>query len=59
VRLLQQAGQQQQLEAAEEGEEEEDMVDVRNAETGELYGPRGKEPTRFGDWEIKGRCSDF
>lgn len=26
------------------------------AETG---GPKGPEPTRFGDWEKKGRCSDF
>jgi hypothetical protein len=25
----------------------------------EYGGPRGKEPTRFGDWEQKGRCSDF
>ncbi|NXX71789.1 SDHF4 factor, partial [Spizella passerina] len=22
-------------------------------------GPRGPEPTRFGDWERKGRCIDF
>ena len=22
-------------------------------------GPKGPEPTRFGDWEQKGRCSDF
>lgn len=22
-------------------------------------GPKGPEPTRFGDWERKGRCSDF
>ena len=26
------------------------------AETG---GPKGPEPTRFGDWERKGRVSDF
>ena len=26
------------------------------AETG---GPKGPEPTRYGDWERKGRCSDF
>lgn len=26
---------------------------------GEIGGPRGPEPTRFGDWEFKGRCSDF
>ena len=22
-------------------------------------GPKGLEPTRFGDWEKNGRCSDF
>lgn len=26
---------------------------------GEIGGPKGPEPTRFGDWEVKGRCSDF
>lgn len=26
---------------------------------GEVDGPRGPEPTRFGDWEKGGRCSDF
>ncbi|MBP7339523.1 MAG: DUF1674 domain-containing protein [Niveispirillum sp.] len=26
---------------------------------GEIGGPAGPEPTRFGDWEFKGRCSDF
>lgn len=31
----------------------------RNTLTGEIGGPRGKEPTRFGDWERKGRVSDF
>ena len=25
----------------------------------EIGGPKGAEPTRFGDWERKGRCSDF
>lgn len=25
----------------------------------EVGGPRGPEPTRFGDWERKGRCIDF
>jgi hypothetical protein len=25
----------------------------------EFGGPAGLEPTRFGDWEQKGRCSDF
>jgi hypothetical protein len=27
--------------------------------SGELGGPTGPEPTRFGDWEKKGRCIDF
>jgi len=25
----------------------------------EIGGPRGPEPTRYGDWEKNGRCSDF
>lgn len=25
----------------------------------EINGPKGPEPTRFGDWERKGRTSDF
>eukprot|EP00040_Diaphanoeca_grandis_P021039 m.111993 g.111993 ORF g.111993 m.111993 type:complete len:106 (-) comp28157_c3_seq1:61-378(-) len=30
-----------------------------NRKTGEIGGPKGPEPTRYGDWEQKGRCSDF
>ena len=30
-----------------------------NPETGEIGGPRGPEPTRYGDWEKGGRCYDF
>jgi hypothetical protein len=26
---------------------------------GEIGGPKGPEPTRYGDWEIGGRCTDF
>jgi hypothetical protein len=25
----------------------------------EIGGPKGLEPTRYGDWETAGRCSDF
>ena len=25
----------------------------------EVGGPKGKEPTRYGDWEKNGRCIDF
>ena len=31
----------------------------RPAQDGEVGGPRGPEPTRYGDWERKGRCIDF
>lgn len=29
------------------------------APTGETGGPDGPEPTRYGDWERNGRCTDF
>ncbi|XP_035734338.1 succinate dehydrogenase assembly factor 4, mitochondrial-like [Vespa mandarinia] len=33
--------------------------DNTNPKTGEINGPRGPEPTRYGDWERKGRVTDF
>ena len=33
--------------------------DNKNPETGEIGGPKGPEPTRYGDWERKGRVIDF
>ncbi|WP_348675787.1 DUF1674 domain-containing protein [uncultured Abyssibacter sp.] len=32
------------------------QTDTRPEEFG---GPKGPEPTRYGDWERKGRCVDF
>ena len=29
------------------------------ANANEEGGPTGSEPTRYGDWERRGRCSDF
>ena len=29
------------------------------AEPDERGGPKGPEPTRYGDWTVKGRCVDF
>ncbi|CAK7324154.1 unnamed protein product [Dovyalis caffra] len=43
----------------EEEEDDDDGGEYVNKETGEIGGPRGPEPTRFGDWERNGRCSDF
>lgn len=31
----------------------------RPQETAEHGGPKGEEPTRYGDWENKGICWDF
>ena len=25
----------------------------------EIGGPKGPDPTRYGDWEVNGRCVDF
>lgn len=41
-----------------ESDEDDDSLDI-NKQTGEIGGPKGPEPTRFGDWEKNGRCSDF
>ena len=36
------------------------MSDVGSPDkTIERGGPKGPEPTRFGDWENNGRCTDF
>uniref|UniRef100_M1AIJ8 Succinate dehydrogenase assembly factor 4, mitochondrial n=2 Tax=Solanum tuberosum TaxID=4113 RepID=M1AIJ8_SOLTU len=42
----------------EDDSDEEDTSNV-NKKTGEIGGPKGPEPTRYGDWERGGRCSDF
>jgi len=39
---------------------EPDPIDGRGREVEpESGGPKGKEPTRYGDWENKGICWDF
>ena len=44
--------------ALAEAAERRAAEDKRLAEA-EIGGPAGPEPTRYGDWEQKGRCSDF
>jgi hypothetical protein len=39
-----------------ESPESDEARDERPAEYG---GPKGKEPTRYGDWVKNGRCIDF
>jgi len=35
------------------------IADNQNARPREIGGVKGPEPTRYGDWEHKGRCYDF
>ena len=37
----------------------ENKPDESEQGTGEYGGPKGREPTRYGDWEKNGRCIDF
>ena len=34
-------------------------VDTQKPRPVEVGGPKGPEPTRYGDWEQAGRCTDF
>jgi hypothetical protein len=36
-----------------------EVTEVNGAKPREIGGPKGPEPTRFGDWERSGRCVDF
>lgn len=38
---------------------EPDEAAKQKARPPEFGGPPGPEPTRYGDWESKGRCIDF
>ena len=35
------------------------QVSATEAAPKETGGPKGLEPTRYGDWENNGRCTDF
>jgi hypothetical protein len=43
---------------AERPAPEADPVNAREGAP-EIGGPKGPEPTRYGDWERAGRCIDF
>ena len=38
---------------------DEDSGKQLNVTKGETGGPKGPDPTRYGDWERNGRCIDF
>jgi len=37
----------------------ETLSEKQTVKPKEIGGPKGPEPTRYGDWEKKGRCIDF
>lgn len=45
--------------ALKEAEERRAAQKKQAAHTEELGGPKGAEPTRYGDWERNGRAVDF
>ena len=42
-----------------ENDEDETRSGEQDNSPKEYGGPKGKEPTRYGDWEKNGRCIDF
>lgn len=47
------------LPPAEQNEPDQPQIDSKPIPVPEVHGPKGLEPTRYGDWERNGRCIDF
>ena len=45
--------------STQETSEQQAETSAINQKPVEVGGPKGPEPTRYGDWEKAGRCSDF
>ena len=45
--------------SVENRDDKVNKADINTPEPAEKGGPKGPEPTRFGDWESNGRCTDF
>ena len=45
--------------AVPESPPRESATPVSKPKPREIGGPKGPEPTRYGDWEKNGRCIDF
>jgi len=41
------------------GDEQSRAADAGQPPSKEIGGPSGPDPTRYGDWERRGRCIDF
>jgi len=48
-----------QKNAAADLDSDDEKPELPPARADEIGGPKGKEPTRYGDWEKGGRCTDF
>ena len=48
-----------EVQAVDTAMESEQAISETGSDETEHGGPKGLEPTRFGDWEKNGRCSDF
>jgi len=57
--LAQHRGQREEGGQPGDDDDDDDAGAQVNPDTGEVGGYQGKEATRFGDWEHKGRCTDF
>ena len=44
---------------ADDNVDPEPLASPRRPLAPEIGGPSGPEPTRYGDWEFRGRCTDF
>ena len=53
------AKRQAEMKAEAAGTAAREEAKARGKSTGEIGGPKGLEPTRYGDWEKSGRCVDF
>lgn len=48
-----------ELKAEEAGRKWRQEAEAKGEVAKEIGGPKGLEPTRYGDWEKAGRCYDF
>ena len=53
------ASDENQQERSHGNQEARDKIPVAAERIVEHGGPKGLEPTRYGDWEKSGRCTDF